>query len=176
MKYRMVVPSRHGPVVKLDDNSIALVSMLAHARNDRKESRGVVSKKIVADRGELLTHELGIGAEVAVASFYGVFPCCAVGLRGDSGADVVVDNTACEVKCRLSRGQDFALMGTDPSEFRSSVGVLVYRVGDWEYEIHGIISRRKFLSVCEERDYGHGSRLVATCDHFSEPAMLRGAA
>lgn len=163
-------------VVTLSPDHLELVNLLVDARNTEKEARGVPSKKILDHVSEAGTHELGIAGTVSVGSYFGELPSLYVSLEGDKGhSDLVIGGLDVEVKTRRQVGWDFALMEPDLGKLDEhpwDIGVLVYHLRGWTFQIHGVISQARFVNVWEQKNYGHGPRAVAEPHHFSHPSAL----
>ena len=152
--------------VRLDDNERSMVDLIASARNDPKERAGVRSRRLVSNLSNLDIHILGVGAEAAVGKHFGVLPSFASSLFGDSGLDLTINGLTCEVKCRTNPKYDFLLPNPNRDSFRSDIGILVYSVGPYVYDIHGYIERAKLLEVAVIRNFGYGDCLAVAREHF----------
>jgi hypothetical protein len=161
------------PIVSLSDEDIELAKSLASARNDPKEARRVRSKKMYAGRSERDTHLMGVGAEIAVARYYKVEPPMTISLSGDGGnPDFVINGWTCEVKCARQQGWDFKLLDADPNSLTADVGILVYQLKPFEYEIRGLIGKRRLRRALAIRDFGHGPKACVSPHDMSHPDLL----
>ena len=166
------VPRRASVQVHFSREDLELVELIARGRNDPKEAAGIQSAFPGKDTS-YEAHRMGAAGEVAVAKYYNVLPSTYMSLFGERGrSDLIIKGHSAEVKTRPKVGWDFALTGPNPEFLRDEVGILVYELSPYLYEIHGIISREKFMEVHEIRDYGFGDRAIAAPEHFSDVTAL----
>lgn len=101
---------------------------------------------------------LGFKAEYAVARVLQVEPP-GVNVGSDFGIDLWFDNVSIDVK--LTNYPKGDLIFDSPDKFKAKVAVQVEPTDDPAVmSIEGWMSRREFISLATERDFGHGVRLV----------------
>jgi hypothetical protein len=85
--------------VALTEKELQSIAALAFARNDKKERRGVKSRKVDTGMGEGEAHYIGLKAELAVSKLLGVGFDKTNTLKGDDGKDIVYRGLRIDVKC-----------------------------------------------------------------------------
>lgn len=84
--------------VALTEEELQSLAALAFARNDKKEKRGVRSRKVDTGLGEGEAHYIGLKAEHAVSKLLGVGFDKTNTLAGDDGKDIVYRGLRIDVK------------------------------------------------------------------------------
>jgi len=141
------------------------IRLLAEGRYNPKKERGMYDRDMGNDGFD--ANVQGLLGEYAVAKALNITLDISLTMRGDDRRDLhLSDGRGIQVKYRNKKGYDYALRSTDPAEFATEIGVLVWPA-EGGAEIVGCISRQKFLQVAKVADYGYGKRLVAGPEHFT---------
>jgi len=152
-------------IVTLDRWDLAEVERIARGRNDRKVEAGVRSNKVDAAKGELGAHLMGVRGEYAVGKLFGLPLDEDCWLHGDNGVDLEVAGYTFSVRTRGMNGWDYALMGTDTSEFNTDFGVLVWApdrnprsvtVAGWTTKGHFMHNRKPVEYIAGQRRWAMG--------------------
>jgi hypothetical protein len=143
----------------------AKLEALAHLRSDGKQHWDVGNIWAEKCSPSFFRHLMGLRAEYAVAKLLGLGVDKVLRPRGDNNAPdlVLPDGRAVSVKGRSKVGYAYALRSTNPKEFGTGVGVLVWpeRNGrDDAVDVVGWVSRREFIALAEIQDFTYGPRLT----------------
>jgi len=160
--------------VMLTEADMERVRRVAVARNAAKE--GWPNYRVAADKGDLGLHLDGVRAELAVCKRFG-FPLDeSVSPDGDNGApDLYVGELRVEVKAATHRPPIIKLNAL--TDFKADAMVLCF-VHPWNsrmasvVELHGVVSRQKFMRDHRLRDFGYGKRVIMEAHELSPIASL----
>lgn len=144
----------------LDD--LSLIQSIAHARNDRKEEKGVRSKKFDSNRSEYETHYIGVFGELGILKGCGLKIDETSWLAGDQGIDCVLPcGLTLQVRYRAKRGWDYALNSDNLGDFVTDLGILGWPGEEPNsVELVGWTTKAHFALLAHRDNFKHGDRLV----------------
>jgi hypothetical protein len=165
--------------VQIEPEKRPWLEEVAHRRSDRKAAWDRGNRWAQSSDPSYQRHLFGVKCEYAVARLLGLEIDATHRPRGDRNEPDLrlPDGTGVTVKGRTHPGWAFALRGTDPAEFGSGVGVLVWpdpAGDDWSVEVVGWIDRSTFEQVAHLQDFKYGPRLVVEPDQMAPIAGLEG--
>ena len=143
-------------------DDLALIEKISHARNDRKEKKGVRSKKFDQTRSEYETHYIGVFGELGILKGCGLEIDEEAWLGGDQGIDCVLPcGLTLQVRYRAKRGWDYALNSDNLREFKTDIGILGWPGEEKDsVEIVGWTTKAHFALLAHRDNFKHGDRLV----------------
>lgn len=136
---------------------------LAHGRN-KKLAAGIPSRKYDKSRSDIEIDILGMIAEMTVAKELGLEVDKGVWLHGDGGKnDLRVGDLSIAIKS--SPHKTAHLYFNTLNHFKDDIAVLVVASGDvTKPRVCGWITKLEFSGICEELNFGYGSRVGITQD------------
>lgn len=141
-------------VVKLSPSDVERARRIADTRNSKNGK--VPNYKITRKHSDWDIHFAGAKSEIAVCKYYN-FPVDEhFSMDGDNGdPDLYIGDYSAQVKSPVNYPPILKL--NKLSEFITDIAVLCYSGND-EVEIHGVVSKAKFLKNNYQRDFGYGVR------------------
>jgi hypothetical protein len=149
-------------IYKHNAEDMAQIARIAHARNDRKEKKGVRSKKFDKTRSEYDTHYIGVFGELGILKGCGLEIDETAWLCGDQGIDCILPcGLSIQARYRAKRDWDYALNGDDLNEFRTDIGILGWPGKEKDsVEIVGWTTKAHFALLAHRDNFNYGDRLV----------------
>jgi hypothetical protein len=134
---------------------------------DVKRSNNVRNKKFDVNNTDVGVHAIGMLGELAAGRVLGAQPDWEIYLSGDDGNDMTAWGLTWQVKTSSMR----KLIFNYESDFVTDAAVLVHHHASKHkvfehpvFEVVGGISRKRFMALYYEHDFGYGVRLVVDAD------------
>jgi len=167
-----MVAARERPAVPVDidlaDEEVSSIKRIVNAVKLLKVS------DLTRSDGESSVTEMSLSAELAVMKYMEVKPKLEIIIgEGISDETFFHKGKSIEIQCRSKEGLAFLSPYNSSKWFDVDYGILVYRINDSKYRIHGVISGEMFAREHTVKEHGGIKFEVCGPDCFSDIALIR---
>ena len=159
-------------------HEVAEVLYWAQEIEDVKRSNNVRNKKFDVNNTDVGVHAIGMLGELAAGRVLGAQPDWEIYLDGDDGNDMTAWGLTWQIKTSSMR----KLIFNSEKDFVSDGAVLVHHLASKQkvfdtpiFDVVGGISRKRFLNLYYEHDFGYGTRLVVDSDVLVDLEKIKQA-
>ena len=143
-----------------------------------KRSNNIRNKKFDVNNTDVGVHAIGMLGELAAGRIFSVDPDWGIYLSGDNGMDMFAWGLSWQIKTSSMR----KLIFNSEKDFVSDGAVLVHHLASKQkvfdtpiFDVVGGISRKRFLNLYYEHDFGYGTRLVVDSDVLVDLEKIKQA-
>ena len=167
-----MVTELKNPAIPVDiiiaDDEAASIKRIVNAVNLLREAN------FVEESSEGSVTEMGLSAELAVMKYLNAVTSLEIVVGGGKLPDEFIHNgKSIKIQCRSAVGLAFLAPYSSQSWFNVDYGILVYRINDNKYTIHGVISGSMFRKEHIVKEHAGIKLEVCGPESFSDIALIR---